>query len=128
MNVTYCLNRAKQFHRNHLAIKHEGEQLTYGQLHEQVQRSARKLAASGVCQGDRVAVLMLNSPAYFDLYFSIPLAGALIVPLNTRWHVAEIIQTLADSGSESIFVDERFAPCARELREALPQLKRVFFE
>lgn len=127
MNVNYCLNRAKQFHGNHLAINHETEKLTYGQLHEQVRRSAQKLATAGVRPGDRVAVLMLNSPAYFDLYFPIPLAGALIVPLNTRWHIAEIVQTLNDSGSESLFIDERFAPCARELRQALPQLKRIFF-
>jgi long-chain acyl-CoA synthetase len=127
MNVGYCLNRAKQFHGNHVAINQEGEQLTYHQLHEQVQRSARKLAATGVRKGDRLAVLMLNSPAYFDLYFSIPQTGALIVPLNTRWHRTELIQTLADSGSESLFVDGRFASSAQELREAVPQLKRVFF-
>jgi long-chain acyl-CoA synthetase len=127
MNVGYCLNRAKQFHGDHVAIDQEGEQITYRQLHAQVERSARKLAAEGVRKGDRVAVLMLNSPAYFDLYFSIPLAGALIVPLNTRWHINEVIQTLTDSGSESLFVDERFAPCARELRAILPQLKRIFY-
>lgn len=127
MNVQYCLERAKRFHGDHPAIDYEDVQLTYRELHEQVNRSAQKLAACGVGKGDRVAVLMLNSPAYFDLYFSIPLAGALIVPLNTRWHMREVIGTLADSESETLIVDEHFADCAQQARDALPGLKRILF-
>ena len=127
MNVLYCLRRAKQFHGDRLAIDHEGQQFTYRQLNDSVVDSARKLRAAGVQAGDRVAVLMLNSPAYFNLYFSVPLAGALIVPLNTRWHMNEVIQTLADSGSEWVFVDERFAQCAQQIRDALPHMKNIFY-
>ena len=127
MNVNYCLRRAKQFHGDRLAIDHEGQQLTYRQLSDEVDAAARKLISSGVQTGDRIAVLMLNSPEYFNLYFSVPLAGALIVPLNTRWHMNEVLQTLADSGSKWMFVDQRFASCAQQVREALPDIKNIFY-
>ena len=44
--------------------------------------------------GDRVAVLMLNSDRYLELYLGIAWVGAVIVPTNIRWSHAEIEDSL----------------------------------
>ena len=127
MNVNYCLRTAKRYHRNSIAIHHEDRQISYAQFYEIVQNSARKLAALGAVPGERVAVLLQNSPEYLDLYYSTARAGALIVPLNTRWHVNEIIYTLNDSGSKLLFVDERFAALVPQIRAGAATLEHIVY-
>jgi long-chain acyl-CoA synthetase len=127
MNVNYCLRRAKNLHGRNVAIDHNDRKITYREFFGIVERSASKLAALGAVKGDRVAILMLNSPEYLELYFSTAMAGAAIVPLNTRWHVNEIIYTLTDSGSKILFVDERFAPLVPQIRQAVPTIEHFVY-
>src|SRR5271156_3974421 len=127
MTVNYCLRRARDAYGRNVAIDHEGRQLTYHEFYELVQNSARKLAMLGAAKDDRVAVLMLNSPEYLELYYSTAMANVMLVPLNTRWHVNEINFTLSDSGSETLFVDDRFAPLVPQIRQAVPGLKRSIY-
>src|SRR5690242_14584512 len=127
MTVNQTLRRAKRLHGRSIAIHHEDKQITYEELHATVEASARKLVTLGVSKGDRVAVLMQNCPEYLDLYYSVPLAGGIIVPLNTRWHINEIVYTLADSGSKLLFIDERYAPLAAEIRAGAKALEQVVF-
>ena len=127
MTVNYCLRRAKRYHGRSIAIHHEDRQITYAEFYDMVEGSARKLAALGAAKGDRVAVLMQNSPEYLDLYYSTARAGALIVPLNTRWHVNEIIYTLTDSGSKLLFVDEKFLGLVPQIRAGKTKLEHIVF-
>src|SRR5579871_5020005 len=99
MNVLYALRRAKQFHADSLAILDAQRSFTYRQFAERVERAANALRDMGVQRGDRVAVLLLNSPAYLELYHATALAGAIIVPINIRWNVEDILFSLKDSGS-----------------------------
>jgi long-chain acyl-CoA synthetase len=127
MTVTYCLRRARDFFGRNIAIEHQDRRLTYQEFYEAVECSARKLATLGIAKGDRVAVLMLNAPEYLELYFSITMAGALIVPLNTRWHINEINYTLSDSGSKMLFVDAKFAELVPEIRRAVPGVEKFIY-
>ena len=127
MTVTYCLRRAKSYFPRNLAIDHQDRQITYQDFYGLVQESARKLASLGAGKGDRIALLMLNSPEFLELYFSSAMAGTVIVPLNTRWHLNEIIYTLADSGSKILFVDDRFGSLVPAIRSALPTIETVVY-
>jgi long-chain acyl-CoA synthetase len=113
MNVPYCLRRAAQIHGQAVAYEHDGQETTYGELWTQARRSAAKLRALGIEKGDRVAVLLLNGPAYLDLYYSIALAGALVVPMNTRWNQADVEFVVDDSDSKLLVVDDRFVEVAK---------------
>jgi long-chain acyl-CoA synthetase len=55
------------------------------------------------------------------------MAGALIVPLNTRWHINEINYTLSDSGSKILFVDEKFAELVPDIRRAVPGIEKFVY-
>ena len=127
MNVNYCLRTAKRYHGRSIAILHGDQQISYAQFYDEVENSARKLAALGASKGERVAVLLQNSPEYLDLYYSTARAGALIVPLNTRWHVNEIIYTLNDSGSKILFVDERFLALVPQIRAEATTLNHIVY-
>ncbi|HYL72575.1 MAG TPA: long-chain fatty acid--CoA ligase [Bryobacteraceae bacterium] len=127
MTINSCLRRARRLHGNRIAIHHEDRQITYREFSEIAENSARKLVGLGAAKGDRVAVLMLNSPEYLDLYYSTALAGTIIVPLNTRWHINEIIFTLTDSGSKILFVDQRHVGLVEQIRAGVPCLEHIVF-
>ncbi len=127
MNVNYCLRTAKRYHGRSIAIHHEDREITYAQFFEIVENSAGKLIALGASKGDRVAVLLQNSPEYLDLYYSTARAGVLIVPLNTRWHISDIIFTLNDSGSKILFVDERFQALVPQIQACTNTLEHIVF-
>src|SRR4051812_43059025 len=62
----------------------EGEALSFGYLHEQSDRMAAGLRRAGVERGDRVAVMLANSPAALALLFALAKTGAVWVPLNVQ--------------------------------------------
>jgi long-chain acyl-CoA synthetase len=126
MDVGYALRRAQQLHPDAVAA-YEGERpVTFAQFGDRVSRIAGALHDLGVRPGDRVAALMLNSLRYFELYHAVPLAGAIIVPINIRWNPAEIVFGLSDSGTRLLVVDDYFARVAPALSASLPELQYLF--
>jgi O-succinylbenzoic acid--CoA ligase len=72
---------------------------TYSQLDEAAARTARRLAALGVGEGDRVATTLPASAEFAELLHALPRLGASLVPLNTRLTAAERAWQLDDSGA-----------------------------
>ncbi len=79
-----------------------GERLTYRQLWERAARVAGGLADGGVARGDRVSVLLPAGVDWVLAFFGIQLAGAVAVPVNTRFAAPEVEYVLADSGSDAV--------------------------
>jgi fatty-acyl-CoA synthase len=73
---------------------------------------ARALQASGVEPGDRVAYLMPNLPEMLIAHFAVPLAGGVLVAVNTRLTAEEIAYILAHSGAKILVVDAALLPAA----------------
>ncbi|MGA2737865.1 MAG: long-chain-fatty-acid--CoA ligase [Bryobacteraceae bacterium] len=126
MDVLYALRRAVRLHAEAIAVCDGERSITFAQFGDRVTRMASALRDLGVQPGDRVAILMLNSPRYFELYHAVPLAGAVIVPINIRWNPAEICFGLSDSGAQLLVVDDYFARVAPALSGTLPSLKYLF--
>ncbi|MFF4587541.1 long-chain fatty acid--CoA ligase [Streptomyces sp. NPDC001388] len=107
---------------DHSAVIHESEHVTYGWLWEQARRYAAALRANGVRPGDRVAMLLVDTPQFPVVYFGVLAAGAVAVPLNVMSTASEIDHVLTDA-------DARFLVCATSLlaraREAAEPLGTV---
>ncbi|MFC9930012.1 long-chain fatty acid--CoA ligase [Streptomyces sp. NPDC127190] len=81
------------------ALLHEERATSYAELHDRTTRLAHLLRARGVRQGDRVAFLGPNHPAFLETLFAAGRLGAVFVPLNTRLAAPELRYQLRDSGS-----------------------------
>jgi acyl-CoA synthetase (AMP-forming)/AMP-acid ligase II len=79
--------------------------LSYGDLHAMAHRIGRNLRLRGVNAGDRVAMLLTNSPEAVALIYGTWYAGAVIVPLNPQARGAEAC-TLAQHAGARILVCE----------------------
>src|SRR5580698_7778364 len=123
MNVLFGLRRAKQFYGS----KHASGGFTWSEIFERSHRKAAFLRGLGIEKGDRLAVWMLNSHEYLELFFATAIAGIAIVPLNTRWHPGDVDFTLADSGAKALVVDECFAAKAADLKNAPRVLREIGF-
>ncbi|TYP90827.1 class I adenylate-forming enzyme family protein [Blastococcus xanthinilyticus] len=79
-----------------------GGELTYGQLWERAMRVAGGLRDAGVGTGDRVAVQLPNGVDWVLAFWGAQLAGAIVVPMNTRLAPAEADFILADCGAAHV--------------------------
>ncbi len=79
---------------------------TVGDCACRARRLAGALAGLGIEEGDRVATLMWNEPEHLELYFAVPLMGAVIHTLNPRLHPEELAFIASDAEDRAIVVDE----------------------
>ncbi|WP_117000654.1 class I adenylate-forming enzyme family protein [Desertimonas flava] len=84
-------------------VELDGRRLTYGELHAEAGAVAGGLAAAGIEPGDRVAIILPNGAEWVVAFFGAVLAGAVVVPVNTRLAEPEIDYILEDSGASYVF-------------------------
>jgi long-chain acyl-CoA synthetase len=119
MRLTMGLQQSAAHHPTRVATIFENRRRTYAEVLDRVARFAAGLAALGAKPGDRVAILALNSDAYFEAYYAIFWAGCLAVPCNTRWAVAEHLAALEDCEPSLVLVDQNFEHIVAQLPAAL---------
>ena len=83
----------------HNAISFGEQRITYGDLPARAAATAAWLAELGVRAGDHVAVWMPNRIEWVEVWFGLSRLGAVIVPLNTRFSLAEVEYVLRQSGA-----------------------------
>jgi len=79
---------------------------TLGECAGRARRLASGLADLGIDDGDRVATLLWNQTEHLELYFAVPLMGAVIHTLNPRLSADELSYIAADAEDRVIVVDE----------------------
>ncbi len=80
-----------------------GERLTYRELWDRAARVGGGLRGEGVQRGDRVAIRLPNGLEWVLAFWGAQLAGAVVVPVNTRFKDAEVQYVVDDSGASYVF-------------------------
>jgi fatty-acyl-CoA synthase len=96
---------------------------TYAESAERILRLARALTDElGIQPGDRVATFAVNSARHFELYWAVPLVGAVLHTVNIRLHPEQIAYICNHAGDRVMFVDgASTAPMA----ELVPKLDTI---
>ena len=92
----------------------------FGELNERANRLANAMRGLGVGHGDRVALLALNEPEYYDLFFGLGKIGAILVPVNYRLAGPEIQYILSDSGAKVLVFSPEFTATVDSIRKDIP--------
>jgi fatty-acyl-CoA synthase len=119
------LSRSTDVYRDKVAVVHGPDCWTYRELAERVQQLASALRAAGVGPGDRVAYLMPNVPEMIVAHFAVPLAGAVLVAINTRLSAEEVRYICDHSGATLLVVDAAFAPTVAPLAGTLETVRTI---
>ncbi len=125
MRLTQGIHRAVQLYGDRPALVGPGVHRTWRSFAERVARLAGALQAQGIGPDDRVAMLAVNSPRYVEFYFATLWAGAVMVPVNTRWSLAEKVHCLNDAGARLLLADAAAGDEAAALLSSCPELERV---
>ncbi len=99
------LERSARVFPDKTAIVHGERRLTYREFAAEANRLARALQASSVRPGDRVAYLAPNIPELLVAHFAVPLAGAVLVAINTRLSPQEVRHVCNASGATILVAD-----------------------
>jgi len=96
------------------------EHATYTEFAQQAARIGGALRTTfGLAAGDRVAIVMKNSPEYLEVLYGLWYAGLVAVPVNAKLHAREIAYILEDCGAALCFVS---AELAGAIDNALPRV------
>ena len=79
------------------------DRVSYRQWWERSSRIAGGLRAKGIGRGDRVAIHLANGNDWAYAFLGVQLAGAVAVPVNTRFSDAEVDYVVTDSGAKYVF-------------------------
>ncbi|TVT53609.1 ATP-dependent acyl-CoA ligase [Amycolatopsis rhizosphaerae] len=92
-----------------------GVRLTFAEVDRQSTRLALALRALGLAEGDRVAVMLRNEPAFPLLWLALAKAGGVLVPVNINYRELDGAHVLRHSGA-------RFAVAAPEFLDLLGRI------
>lgn len=123
LSPVHFLRRSAYIMPEKLAIVHSARRYTYRQFEQRVNQLASALRKSGLRKNERVAFLCPNIPAMLEAHFGVPLAGGVLVAINTRLNAEEIRYILEHSESRFLFVDAEFYSLVPKMR--LSHLKMV---
>ena len=113
------LQRSAGIFRQKPAVVYGDRSWTYPEFAERAYRLASALQRAGLNRGDRVAALLPNVPPMLEAHFGVPLAGGILVAINTRLHPEEIRYILNHSGAKILLVDGELAKLVEPIRDGL---------
>jgi acyl-CoA synthetase (AMP-forming)/AMP-acid ligase II len=113
-----------------VALRDGGTDLTYAELARSARSFAAALVGAGVSQGDRVAIWCFNSAEWVVAALGVFSAGAVLVPVNTRFKGAEAADVLARSKARVLvtvtdFLGTDYVAMLERAATPLPALETV---
>lgn len=124
-NIREMVETQARRYGDRIAIRYYERDITYRELDERSNRVANGLLKLGVRKGDRVCILMDNSPEFYEAYFGIIKIGAIAGPVNCWWQTGEIQYLLNDSGAVVLFCDHAYRGHVDKILDGTPALKHV---
>ena len=110
------LDDAAENHPNSTATIFFTRKRSYRSISDAAWRFANGLRRLGVKTGDRVALVLPNSPQFVIAFYGALRAGAVVVPCNPLYTPPELQHQLADSGSTIVVTLSRFYPVVKAAR------------
>src|SRR5262245_24745841 len=135
LGVPATFNAASYFIDRHLpegrgekiAIECGDERVSYAELHERVNRFGSALRQNyGVQAGDRIALLLLDTPEFAYSFFGAIKIGAVPIPTNTLWKAADYKYLLNDSAARVLIISDELLPEFERIEKSeLPFLEHI---
>ncbi|WP_367048872.1 AMP-binding protein [Streptomyces sp. Je 1-332] len=92
---------------DHTALAYFDGRLSYREVDALTDSVAGHLAARGLARGDRVAILLQNTPHFVIALLGAWKAGATVVPVNPMYKSAEVAHVLADADVTALICSDR---------------------
>ena len=118
------LYRGVDLYGRKVGVVSGAKRFTYAEFGERCERLATALAKHGIQPGDRVAYLSFNNHQLIEGYFGVPMARAMVMPLNVRLTPAELTGILNHAAARMLIFENDFAPLVEMLRKSCSSIER----
>jgi 3-hydroxybenzoate/4-hydroxybenzoate---CoA ligase len=112
-------------HADRTALMCGAQSVSYAALAAQVARASNALRALGVAPGDRILLLLRDSPEFAGAWLGAVHAGAVAIGLNTKLTEADYRPMVEDSAARLVIADDALAPALGMLAGELSQSRRL---
>jgi fatty-acyl-CoA synthase len=119
------LERSSEVFPDKVAIVDGERRISYRDFAAEATRFSRGLRASGIGPGDRVAYLCPNIAEMLVAHFAVPLAGAVLVAINTRLAPDEVRHICDHSGARLVVADAELLPTLAPVAGELETVREV---
>ena len=110
LNLAVILEQSARREPGKVALVLDDVKLRYAELNGAANKLANALTALDVAYGDKVALMLPNTPHFAIAYYGILKTGAAVVPLNVLFKRNEVQYHLEDSDAKVLIVWEGFLP------------------
>jgi len=121
-NLKQMLQRAAERYAANTVIVSGERRLSYAELDKASNKVAHALLGMGVKKGDRVALLLTNSPEFVVIYFGVVKMGAVAVLLDPKYKLTELV-SLGNDSRPRVLVTE--SPCLGQLARLLDEFNYI---
>ena len=111
--------------KNWLCSAADDRRWSYAEFDAAVNRAANLLLSLGVGKGDKVSLLMTNSPEYVIAYFACWKIGAVAGPVNSHLKSEELAFVLDNSEAVALITEQDFLKHVEPIRAKLTHLHHV---
>ena len=106
----HFLDRAAAVYPNHIAVIHGERRYDYAELYRRSRKLASALRGRGVERGDTVSIIAPNTPAILEAHYGVPMAGAVLNPINTRLDPDTVAFILEHGEAKVLLTDRELSP------------------
>ncbi len=119
MNLKLMLENTTKQHAGKIALVLGHRRVTYTELDEASNKVAHALIKMGIEKGDRIAIMLTNSPDFVITYFGIIKTGGIVVLLDTRYKIDELASIFNNCKPKALVTE---SPFLEPIVSALPRL------
>ena len=101
-SIQQCLFQTAKKYPEKVAIHFMGKEMTYKKVYESAYHMASYLQGIGIVKGDRIAIMLPNTPQSVISYYAILMAGGIVVQTNPMYMERELEYQMKDSGAKAI--------------------------
>jgi fatty-acyl-CoA synthase len=123
LSPNHLIERAGTAFAARMAVTDGPVSYTWAEWRARARRFASALRRAGLERGDRVAFCALNSEPLLLAHFAVPLAGGVLVALNTRLLAAEVAAIVDHAGAGRVFFSPELEAQLAELPTSLPRIR-----
>jgi benzoate-CoA ligase family protein len=106
MSVPFLDRHLQEGRGSKILARWRSRELTYGELYRSVLRLGNALRKLGIGHGDRVALFLKDTPAFYQAFLASVRIGAVVVPVNTFLRAQDYAYILKDSAAKALFADD----------------------
>lgn len=122
MNLISFLAGVSRQHHDRTAFQMGERRLSFKELDRLSNGLANSLVNLGIRTGDKVAILLENTPDFVIIYFAVIKAGAIAIPLDTKYKLLEIEAVFSDCLPNALIAE---ASILKTLGPELPRFTSI---